>query len=363
MIVFLTSSPSGPLDVPNYDKLLDEKNGSGAITVYGGTYKDWNPSNNVSEGLNTNYLASGTSVLESVKGDTTFYSINTATNALYVDKEGDIALVGDLTIMDVPLYHNADVSAPIEINGNGYTVDFVLYPDNPQLGNGGWYPNLSTIFSSTNGSKVTVNDITFTGTSHLISAGDYRPEARKTAVTEFNNVNIIDMEVIQFSKWCTALNTCATAVLNNCKIYGATRSPLDANYGNPEASPTYDLVVSNSSHTYINGGQLGRAYLDNSGYLEIIDTTCDTIFTEARASAYLKVGGTAHVKMIKVELRVDANVYIEDYAVVEVLDVTAITKANVHHITVQDTATVEKVVDGENVFSSVQAWKDWKATT
>lgn len=27
MIVFLTSSPSGPLDVPNYDKLLDEKNG------------------------------------------------------------------------------------------------------------------------------------------------------------------------------------------------------------------------------------------------------------------------------------------------------------------------------------------------
>ena len=26
MIVFLTSSPSGPLDVPNYDKLLDEKN-------------------------------------------------------------------------------------------------------------------------------------------------------------------------------------------------------------------------------------------------------------------------------------------------------------------------------------------------
>lgn len=27
MIVFLTSSPSGPLDVPNYDKLLDGKNG------------------------------------------------------------------------------------------------------------------------------------------------------------------------------------------------------------------------------------------------------------------------------------------------------------------------------------------------
>ncbi len=27
MIVFLTSSPSGPLDVPNYDKVLDEKNG------------------------------------------------------------------------------------------------------------------------------------------------------------------------------------------------------------------------------------------------------------------------------------------------------------------------------------------------
>lgn len=343
--------------------LLDEKDGSGSITVYGGTYKDWNPADNVSEGEHTNYLSSGTSVLASVKGDTTFYSINNAENALYIDKEGDVALVGDLTIMDVALFHNADVTVPTEINGNGYTVELVLYPDNPQLGKGGYYPYLSTVFSSTNGSKVTVNDITFTGTSHLISAGDYRPEARSTAVTEFNNVNITDLEVIQFSKWCTALNTCATVTLNDCKIYGTKRSSLDSNYSNPDAAPTYDLVVSNSSHTYVNGGELGKVYLDNSGFLEIMDTKCDTLFTEARASAYLKVGGNAYVKKIKVEIRKDANVYIEDNAVVEVLDVTAITKANVDHIQVQSTATVKQVVDGANVFSSVQDWLDWKATT
>ena len=27
MVLFLTSSPSGPLDKPNYDKVLDENNG------------------------------------------------------------------------------------------------------------------------------------------------------------------------------------------------------------------------------------------------------------------------------------------------------------------------------------------------
>jgi hypothetical protein len=343
--------------------LLDEKDGSGSIAVYGGTYKDWNPADNVSEGPATNYLVSGTSILTTTKGSTTFYSINDAKNAMYVDKEGDTALVGNLTIMDVPVFHNPNVTEPTTINGNGYTVEFVLYEDNPDLGNGGYYPYLSTIFSSTNGSEITVNDVTFTGTSHLIAAGDYRPEARTSAVTVFNNVNILDMELIQFSKWCTALNTCGTATLNNCNIYGSTRSPLDPNYGDPAASAAYDLVISNSSHTYINGGKLGSAYLDNSAYVEVKDAVCTAIYTEASNKAYLKIGGTSHVELVKVEARKNANVYIEDTAVVDVLDVTPITKANAYRITASDTATVKKVIAGENTFSSVEEWRTWIAAT
>lgn len=348
--------------------LLDEKDPvapdvGGSITVYGGTYKDWNPADNDSNGPATNYLASGTSILASQKGSVTFYSINDAKNALYTDKEGDMSLVGDLTIMDVPLYHNPNITEPTTINGNGYTVEFMLYEDNPELGNGGWYPNLSTLFTAPNGSEVVVNDLTFTGTSHLIAAGDYRTEARNTAVTVFNNVSILDMELIQFSKWCTALNTCGTATLNNCRIYGSTRSPLDANYGNPDASPAYDLVVSNACKTYINGGEVGRIYLDNSSYTEIRDAVCDTIYTEAQNKAYLKVGGTSRVKLIKVERQKKANVYIEDQAVIDELDLTPISKSETKRITVADTATVKKITDGEHTFSSLEEWKTWKATT
>lgn len=343
--------------------LLNEKDGKGEITVHGGTFKNWNPGDNDSEGPRTSFLETGTSILASTKGDATFYSINEADNAMTIDKEGDMSLVGDLTIIDVPLFHNADVTEPTVIEGNGYTVDLVLYPDNELIDTGGYYPNLSTIFSSTNSSKITVNDLTFTGTGYFISAGDYRPEARTTAITEFNNVNIIDMELLQFSKWCTALNTCGTAILNNCNIYGSSRSPLDSNYGNPEASACYDLVVSNSCKISVNGGKIGRTYLDNSAYADYLGVECDAIYTEARGKAYLRVGEGCYVKKIKVELRTDANVYIEGNAIVEELDVTPITKAKVSCIKVDSTATVGKVIYGDKTFNSVDEWKTWIATT
>lgn len=341
--------------------LLNEKDGKGEITVHGGTFKDWNPGDNDSEGPHTSFLESGTSILASTKGSVTFYSINDANNAISIDKEGDMSLVGDLTIMDVPLFHNPSVSAPTVINGNGYTVDLVLYPDNPELGNGCWYPNLSNVFSSTNGSKITINDITFTGTSHLIAAGDYREGVRKTAITELNNVNIIDMELIQFSKWCTALNTCGTAYLNNCNIYGSTRSPLDPDYGAPDASFAYDLVVSNACKTYINGGYIGNMYLDNSATCEVKNAEVDSIYTESWNSSNLTIGEGSHVKKVVMNLYL-ARLFVEGDAIIDELDLTKITKAYVNRISIADTATVTKIVDGELTFTTLQAWKDWKTS-
>ncbi len=48
--------------------LLNEKDNSGVITVYGGTFVNWNPADNVSEGAGTNFLAAG-------------YHVETATQA------------------------------------------------------------------------------------------------------------------------------------------------------------------------------------------------------------------------------------------------------------------------------------------
>ena len=283
-------------------------------------------------------------------------------NAMTIDKEGDMSLVGDLTIIDVPLFHNADVTEPTVIEGNGYTVDLVLYPDNELIDTGGYYPNLSTIFSSTNSSKITVNDLTFTGTGYFISAGDYRPEARTTAITEFNNVNIIDMELLQFSKWCTALNTCGTAILNNCNIYGSSRSPMDPDYGSADATFPYDLVVSNSSKTYIDGGHIGNIYLDNSANCEITNAEIDSVYTEAWNNSKLIIGEGSHVKKIVMNLYL-ARLSVEGDAIIDELDLTKISKTYVGRISIADTATVGKIIDGDKTFTDLQSWKDWKATT
>ena len=43
-------------------------------------------------------------------------------------------------------------------------------------------------------------------------------------------------------------------------------------------------------------------------------------------------------------------------------DLTKITKANVGVISIADTATVNKIVDGDLTFTTLQAWKDWKTS-
>lgn len=349
--------------------LLDEKDGKGEITVHGGTFKDWNPGDNDSEGPHTSFLESGTSILASTKGSATFYSINNAENAVSIDKEGDMSLVGDLTIIDVPLFQKDDISSDTVIDGNGYTVDLVLYPDNPGILQGVFYSALSTVFSSNNGSKTTVNDLTFTGTGFFVSAGDYSPDSRSTAVTEFNNVNIIDMEVLQFSKWCTALNSCGIAYFNNCNIYGTTRSTIDPDYGN--GVEVYDYVVSNSCKSYINGGKIGRMYLDNSAVVEVVGAEIDEINTEARTQrngyyAYLEVGRDAYVKRINAKRLdvtvIEVNIHIYDNAIVDEIDLSIIGNGKEDCIKVDSTATIKKVIDGENTFDSFQAWLDWRAS-
>ena len=51
-----------------------------------------------------------------------------------------------------------------------------------------------------------------------------------------------------------------------------------------------------------------------------------------------------------------ANIYIEDDAVVDVLDLTAMRKGNEWRISIASTATVKKIIDGENEFDTYDEW-------
>lgn len=55
--------------------LLNETDNLGEIVVYGGTFINWNPANNTSEGAGTNFLAPGYTVVETTEGENTIYTV------------------------------------------------------------------------------------------------------------------------------------------------------------------------------------------------------------------------------------------------------------------------------------------------
>ena len=84
------------------------------------------------------------------------------------------------------------------------------------------------MFSSKNGAKVTVNNITFTGTIHSIMLGNYEDSSSNWFNTEFNNVNIINTKVVSLAgNIAPAAVVYGKATLNNVNIYGTTRSELE----------------------------------------------------------------------------------------------------------------------------------------
>ena len=55
--------------------LLNEKDNQGEIVVYGGSFLNWNPANNVSEGANTSFVAAGYKVESKTVGGDTWYTV------------------------------------------------------------------------------------------------------------------------------------------------------------------------------------------------------------------------------------------------------------------------------------------------
>ena len=278
----------------NNNRLLNKENELGKITVYGGSFLNWNPGDNDSNGEHTNYMYTSTSLLTSEKGANTVYSVNIVNNAFERPDENTYEIVGDLEIMNVPLFNEPNaISEPTVFNGNGHTVNLVVFPGNKfeQLEEGlkpnehNLIPAMSTVFASTNGAKITVNDITFTGTATNISAGSYR---YKNGIhnTEFNNVHVTNLQATNQSGILNvALVSYGTFVFNNGSVTGTTRSPLENNN-----LPVYDFATANYGITTFNNVTIGSAYGWEHCRLELNNTTIDTLHAKSMIYSSKKYG-------------------------------------------------------------------------
>jgi hypothetical protein len=204
-------------------------------------------------------------------------------------------------------YYNRDESHPslgyewIGYNKNGVKGYSGLETFTDKDGNKMKFP---WVPSDHDTAKVTVNDLTITGTIYNVHFGDYREGKTNINVTELNNVNIVDCETfIMSGSWYTSVYACGTTTLNNCNVYGTKRSSLNYN----ENKPLYDMLCCNgNSVTTINGGKYGSIYGGNGARIVVYGAEVDVIygqgFMNGKYQNWTQVGKDAKIKRLVAEV-------------------------------------------------------------
>lgn len=178
---------------------------------------------------------------------------------------------GDFTITGAEL-----VNAGVAVDGpNGPVITFETTDKH--------YYIINTLTTSTSGLKatatadvntVTMSNLTITGELRTTTLGIYvDPRNWKPANTYdqskfhtvLNKVNITDCKVIPFNsidkKIGAAVCVFGIAELNDCKLTGTTESDfVKEAFPGVEFNGYYDMACTNTSHTYINGGEVGSIY-------------------------------------------------------------------------------------------------------
>ena len=233
-----------------------------------------------------NNLVTGQNTIElyDAAGHKTVKTFNIAKNTAKVEA-GNVTVNEDIYLVNEPFYNDIETEKEVVINGNGKTVtqyitsaDKLQWKGNHKTPNGLNIPLLGDVFSSKNGAKVTVNNITFTGTIHSIMLGNYEDSSSNWFNTVFNNVNIINTKVVSLAgNIAPAAVVYGKATLNNVNIYGTTRSELE-NAPDDPYWPIYDLGLVNYSNTTLNGGKIGSIYMWKHAKLTVkAGTTVDSI--------------------------------------------------------------------------------------
>lgn len=257
--------------------------------------------------------------------------------AANITEDTTLYISDDISMDGGSAIHTNGSKGTITIDGNGKTIESSASSVDDFQWEGGTIPAMSTIFSSADGSKVTVNGLKFTGTMSSIMLGNYVNASYNKFDTELNNVDVIGTEVVSFSaNIAPAVTVYGKAVLNNCNIYGTTLSELDT-----VLWPVYDLALSNYSTTTLNNSKVGSIYMWNQANLTIDgNSEVDSIVVLNKVSSKfaITVKGGSTVGTIDLS-KIDASY--EDKVT----------------ITIEDGATVGAFVDNGVSYDTLDAWK------
>jgi len=242
----------------------------------------------------------------------------------------------DMTLIETGLYYDATSSGDkgqiiaesgdIVIKGNNKTVTMKAANREAYMEweTGYKSPTMTNVFASKNGS-VTVNDLTLTGQMTTNTMGYYATTHGKNV---FNNVKIVNAEVVSYSQIAAGLIVYGEAELNNTSVYGTKMSSMD------EAGfPLYDLAAVNGTNVTINGGKYGSVYTWQGAKMTFTNSEVDSILTLADqwlGRGHLVIGEGTTVKNLVVSPLTASNpangffpsVTIKAGATVEVLDLS-----------------------------------------
>lgn len=272
---------------------------------------------------------------------------------------GKANVTDDITLVDRPFYNVVD-SAEVTINGNGKTVTQAVTSEEKFNWIDGIRTTMGNMFASKNGEKITINDLTFAGTTQSLSLGQYRGSTYNKYNTELNNVNVIDLEVVSLSPNVSpAVIVFGSATLNNTNIYGTKLSNLDTS----PRWPVYDLALVNFTTTTINGGKIGSIVTWNQMSLYLNNTKVDSILTSAFNKDGIVVNSGTTVNLIDVEDVGDASrvvpyapkITINSGATVNTLDLRG--AKDYSKVIIKDGATVNKIIT-EAKEMTLDEWKE-----
>ena len=260
--------------------------------------------------------------------------VSSITNGGSVTLDKNLAVSADVNI------HTQNLINDLTIEGNNKTIVSHAESANDFQWENGNIPAMSTIFSSANGSLITVNNLSFSGTMSALMLGHYVDSNSNWYNTELNNVNVIDTKVVSFSQNISpAVCIYGTATLNNCNIYGTTLSELDTD----PMWPVYDVAAVNYSKTTVTNSKIGSFLVWNQAAL---------IVEKGTVIDSLKILGNMNNN------NKDNYITIMEGAEVKVIDLSNITDKNRVKITIENGATIGKFVANGQEYKTLEEYKN-----
>ena len=258
-------------------------------------------------------------VVDSYKNPTAVFNSELNANVIEVTKNVNNGYL--------PFYNEVNNDKDLIINGNGHTVTQNPIDDVFLWGaiheDGAWNrPAIGNLFTSTDHKKITINDLSFKGTTESISLGHWNNtdyESNRNYKFELNNVNVIGNEIaISLSvKVSPAVLVYGNYEFNNVKFYD---NKLSEKF-NPNGDQVWDLITNNYSSGTIKNSKIGTIRTYESAVVNIENTEIELLQVGSRKAK----GGVVTIKAGTVIDKLvigmgDAVLNIEEGAIVKELD-------------------------------------------